>query len=283
MEPENKIENKNVQTYAEDMAKVIEGNEGRMIKKIIHEQEENEAVKEDLSPKSQKNKLFMVVSLWMVFLAVCVLIVLGLLKQKINTVDIITQSAPPIFIDQNYFQDITGLTKDQIAQSILNEVSATEVKNGGVEAIYLTENKQTIGLRKFIKLIKGGLNLANNSFVGDDFLIGAANQNTKNLFILLKVRSFADIFDGLRAWENQMFSDLHGFFGIDVNTTTKTLLTKNFEDGVIANKNARILRDSDGSIALMYVFADDNSVIITNSEDAVTEVILRLTASQIKK
>ena len=48
MEPENKTparnatpsvaggQKPNVQTYAEDMAKVIEGNEGRMIKKIIH-------------------------------------------------------------------------------------------------------------------------------------------------------------------------------------------------------------------------------------------------------
>jgi hypothetical protein len=33
----------------------------------------------------------------------------------------------------------------------------------------------------------------------------------------------------------------------------------------------------------MYIFADDTSVIITNSENAADEVILRLVSSKIKK
>ena len=37
-----------VQTYAEDMTKVIEKNEGGIIKKIIHEQEEHEAIKKNI-------------------------------------------------------------------------------------------------------------------------------------------------------------------------------------------------------------------------------------------
>ena len=43
METEKQSENKIVETYAEDMAKVIEnGQEGGIIKKIIHEEEERE-------------------------------------------------------------------------------------------------------------------------------------------------------------------------------------------------------------------------------------------------
>jgi hypothetical protein len=80
-----------------------------------------------------------------------------------------------------------------------------------------------------------------------------------------------------------MFSDMRGFFGISLSADTKYLLTKNFEDGIVVNKNARILYDKDNNIVMMYIFADDNSVIITNSTNAAREVILRLAASQIKK
>jgi len=107
--------------------------------------------------------------------------------------------------------------------------------------------------------------------------------SSKDFFILLKMRSVADIFDGLQAWENKMFAELHGFLGIDFSSDTKYLLTKNFEDGIVENKNARILYDKDNKIVLMYVLADDNSVIITDSQSATHEIMLRLASGQVKK
>ena len=53
-------------------------------------------------------------------------------------------------------------------------------------------------------------------------------------------------FGQMRNWENKMFSDLHDIFGIPLSLDTGYLLTKNFEDGIIQNKNARILRDGSG-------------------------------------
>jgi hypothetical protein len=87
----------------------------------------------------------------------------------------------------------------------------------------------------------------------------------------------------MRAWEEKMFSDLHGFFGFEISTETKSLLNENFQDGIIQNKNARILYDANKKIVMMYIFADDDSVIITNTEDAAKEIMLRLAASRVKK
>ena len=44
-----------IETYAEDMAQVLENDKGGLIKKIIHEEEEHEAEKRNLSPQSKKN------------------------------------------------------------------------------------------------------------------------------------------------------------------------------------------------------------------------------------
>jgi len=104
-----------------------------------------------------------------------------------------------------------------------------------------------------------------------------------DLFILLKVNSFADVFNQMRIWENKMFTDLHDFFGVDISIDTSYLLTKDFVDGVIQNKNARILYDNTGKIVMMYVYIDDSSVVIANNEETTREVILRVNSSKIKK
>ena len=55
------------------------------------------------------------------------------------------------------------------------------------------------------------------------------------------------------------------------------------EDGIVNNKNARILRDKDGKAVLEYVFADETSVIITDKDKTAEEIMLRLASGQIKK
>ncbi|MFA6524176.1 MAG: hypothetical protein WC264_02290 [Candidatus Paceibacterota bacterium] len=287
---ENQIKNKKVQTYAEDVAKAIESGQGGVIKELIRNQEEQEAQKENLSPESKKNKLFMFVSIILIFLACIVLIVYVVLKERISTVSVTPQFTPIIFTDQNVFLEIGGLNKDKIVQTIFNEVNNTKVKIGGVEGIYLTENKNVVQFRKLTSLIQGNLSLDKVTFLDDNFLLGVVNSDAKpassagrDLFILLKMRSIADIFDGMRSWESKMFYDLHGFFGVDINADINYLLTKDFEDGIVENKNARILRDKDGKIVFMYVFADETSLVITNTNIATHEIMLRLAGSQVKK
>lgn len=217
-----------------------------------------------------------------------------LFRTSINTVPIENLFVPIIFNDKTAFIEVAGFNRDEILQTILNKVNSTEVKVGGVEGIYLSHNKKVVGLRQFISLIKGNLvpndNTPEGIFVKDNFLMGVVNGNTKpaspagrDFFMILKVHSVSDVFNSFREWEHKILSDLHGAFGVDISLETNYLFTKNFEDGIIENKNARILYDKDAKIVLMYIFADDNSVIITNTQNAAREVITRLAGSRVKK
>ncbi|MCX6751949.1 MAG: hypothetical protein NTZ87_00395 [Candidatus Nomurabacteria bacterium] len=283
MDKNRQTQNKVVETYAEDMAKVLEDDKSGVIKKIIHGEEEHEKEKKNLSPNSMKNKIFMLIGL--LFFALGALILsYFFLNRKAPTVPVEAQFTPLIFNDQNAFLEVSTLNKDEIAQTVFNQVNTTNVKAGGVEGIYLTENKKVIGLRRFISLIKSSFVPGDNTlFVSDGFLMGAVNNETKDTFILIKIRSAVDIFDNLRAWEKKMFFDLHGFFGVDISSETNYLLTKDFENGIIGNKNARILYDKNKNIVMMYIYADDNSVVITNTENSAQEIMLRLAASRVKK
>ncbi|KKR61922.1 hypothetical protein A2643_03365 [Candidatus Nomurabacteria bacterium RIFCSPHIGHO2_01_FULL_39_220] len=294
MEQNNKTQNKIVETYAEDMAKVIGEDKTGLVKKIIHDEEEHEKDKKNLSPELQKNKFFIIFGALFIVLSLVTLFYF-ILGRRIPTVQIEEKFIPLIFTDKNTLIEVAGFSKDKVAQTIYNMVNATKVKKGGVEGIYLMNNKQGIGLREFATFIKSNFTLpalgANNAlFFNDSFLMGAVNGETKDFFILLKVRSITDVFDALRVWEKKMFLELHEFFGFDITPETKQLLTRDWQDGIVENKNARILYQKEdqpegeqGKIVLMYVFADDNSVVITNTESAAREIMFRLTASQVKK
>lgn len=283
MENETKIKNKGIKTYAGDMAKTIDGNEGRYIRKIIEEQEEHKSEREELSPESKKNKYFMYIGISLLACALGTLIFFAFFRERILTVPVAPQFIPMIYLDSTDFKEVGGLNKDQISQSIVNQASALDVKSGGVLGIYFTIDNEVIGFRKFLTLIFAKVDPKSIAFIGDDFLAGVVNKESKNFFMLFKIRSPVDVFTGLHSWEDKMFNDLYGFFGATLNSETEYLLTKSFEDGIIQNKNARILRDNSGNIVMMYVFVNDTSFAITNSELAVRELILRLSSSTIKK
>ncbi|MEI8174734.1 MAG: hypothetical protein WCG28_02165, partial [bacterium] len=167
----NVTQSKIVETFAEDMAKVIEDDKSGILKKIINDEEEHEKVKMNLSPSSKKNKLFMFLSLLLVLISFAVLFY-SLSLGEIKTVTVEGQFVPIIFIDQNTFLEIKDLKKDEIVQTVLNESNATTVKSEGVEGIYLSYNKKVIGLRQFIELTKTNfVPDANTLFVSDNFVM----------------------------------------------------------------------------------------------------------------
>ena len=290
MEKDKKLEHKIVETYAGDMAEVLENDREGLVKKIIHGEEKREEEKKNLSPKSKQNRLFMIVGILFIMLALLILSFF-FFKTDINTVKIEEQFTPIIFNDQSAFIEVSSLNKEEIAQTILSEINTTKVKEGGIEGIYLTENKKIIGLRRFITLIKSNFIPGDNPiFINDNFLLGAVNikinppETTRlGFFILLKIRGAADIFDALRLWERKMLSDLAPFLSVNISSETNYLFTKDFEDGIVNNKNARVLYDKNKKAVLMYIFADDNSVIITDTENAAREIMLRLASSKKKQ
>ena len=289
MENENKLKSRNIETYTDDMVKAIEGGSGGTIKKMIHEEEEYEEEKKNISPKSRKNRLFMILGIFLILLSFAVLIFFVFLKKKTSTTALAPQISQMIFTDQTDFKDIDGLSPDQIVNTVLNQISESKVKTGGIEGVYLMKNKAIIGFNDFISSIKSSLDGTDLSSLKSSFLLGAHNSDLQSgysgtgFFVLLPINSFSSAFSLMKNWEGKMLSDLHGFFKIDISPVTNYLFTKGWEDGIVANKNARVLNDNNGHPVLMYIFVDNSYVVITDSEGAAREVILRLNSSKVRK
>ena len=57
--------------------------------------------------------------------------------------------------------------------------------------------------------------------------------------------------------------------------TTDAYTSGSFQDVVIRNKEARVLKNSDGLIILLYAFLDPNTIVITTNEYTFIEVLTR--------
>ena len=273
--------NKIVETYAEDMAKVLGDNQVGLIKKIIHEEEMNEEMKKKLSPESTQNKLYM--TFGFLFLLIALLIWLSVLFKNEPAPIIVEENFTPLVtLDKSSFVDITSLSKNQSVNRILSQVKNSLVKDGDLEGIYLTSENKVLGLRDFSSLLENSLVYGETGVFGDNFLLGfLKNQNqNSSLFILIKVKSFQDSFSNMRNWEPKMYIDLGELFNLSGDNY---LLTEEWSDAFIENKNARILYDKEGSIVLTYVYIDDNSIVIATTKEVVGEVMNRIFSSKIKQ
>lgn len=288
--------NEKVHTFTDDMTDVLQENKAGLIKKIIHEEEEKEEKKEKFSAESPQNKRYLLFGFLLLVISV-VAVFFALINRDAFVAEVEPRFYPIIFNDEYTFLDVEDLEAEDIAYNMYNIARQSEVKQGSIIGIYPVTNNRVLILTDFTQQIEAGFQPTRDNFVDESFMTGFYVREAKppynlddsvpqaevDFFFLIQARSFIDMFDDLRAWEEVMFSDLHDFFEVDISAKTAELLTKDFEDGVVNNRNSRVLSSSDGEQVMMYVYADDFSVVIASSEEAVREVILRLAGSRIKK
>lgn len=110
-----------------------------------------------------------------------------------------------------------------------------------------------------------------------NYMIGAYTYDTQNPFIILKDTFFQNAFSGMLEWEKDMRSDLLPVIQVaHENENSVTAAESHFEDVIISNIDARVLRDDQGKTILIYAFADKDTIIITTSEATLKYILDRL-------
>lgn len=274
-EQENNSKNRDIETYAETMAHAAESARGADIKAIIEQESLYEDVKKQTSPELLKNKIFLGAGILLLVSAIALLGYFISTRGKSRAVDVLPQFVPAVFTEETAFIEVSELDRKEVGKEVVLEAQ----RGGGEErifkGIYLTENEKVIGWADFLRIIESDFAEKSASF-GEGFLLGAVDSPEKDVFILLEARSFAEAFDAMKVWEEKIFSELYDFFGYALSEGNRYLLSKDFENTVVENKNSRVLYDEGGNPALLYVFSGERFVIIASSEEAVERVLAAL-------
>ncbi len=111
-----------------------------------------------------------------------------------------------------------------------------------------------------------------------DFTFGG--DGNKQPFIILKGVEFDTTFAGMLAWEEFMSADLAPLFGapvtntLDPNARTESSIKSLFfTDAIIANRSARILYDEFGVERIVYVFVNQNTVLISTGSGSIEKLV----------
>lgn len=114
------------------------------------------------------------------------------------------------------------------------------------------------------------------------YMLGAYAKGGKSPFIILKNTYFQNAFAGMLDWEKSMKEDLISLIRISSPDETTSLSNQAaFEDSVISNVDARVLKNKAGQVILAYAFSDKDTLIIATRPDTLKIILDKLLAVRV--
>lgn len=208
--------------------------------------------------------------------------------------------------------DITGKAPGA-ALSALKDSLAAKSANGRIEVVQPIEmipNEDPkkdpvaalIDAKRFFGMVGGAVPAQLIRSLQNDFILGIRGVQGGEPFMILKTTSFDIAFGGMLNWEDTMAEDLEAFLPfppvapsvaapIATSTATTTATTTpqqpapqeenlifGFTDLIVANRDTRIQKNSDGSTKLIYTFNDKSTIVIATSIETLRELLPRVAA-----
>lgn len=164
--------------------------------------------------------------------------------------------------------------------------------------------------REFLELLSVRAPLSLYRSLDPKFVMGVWQGEEKEAFLVLKTTFFQNAFASMLSWEPFLAEDLSFITretevvpvvpnevassspATSTSTTSPTTETppevitvednfvERFEDEVLFNHDARVLRDNRGSIRLLYSFPNEETLLITGSAEAMESVLERLNTAR---
>ena len=219
----------------------------------------------------------------------------------------------PIFVDER-----TQLSGTSTAlETAIVQSAATPLASDGVRFLYtVTSTSTDQSVFSALQLPAPSILLRNIDATGS--MAGIVQlHGVPSVFFILSVQSYSDTFAGMLSWEGTMARDLARLFPpYPTNTATSTVATTTtatssvasstpqatssttptqtdtgtfsvlykpgFFDEVVASHDARAYRDTAGKTLFIYSYANPNTLIIARNEEALTEILSRISTSRSK-
>lgn len=282
-----------VRTYKSDIASAIAANHLSSINIAIAE---NQKMREQANlqqgqtstpENSSKSKTIMLISLTLFGLAIISLGAVFLLSggsQK--TVQV--QELPALITTEFKDESNTSLiAKSKIIGTLASKLNDSQITVNNIYNTYLTLGTSTgrrlITATEFVTLMNFRMPDMLKRTLWPDFMVGMYAFGKNLPFVIFKSTSFENAYAGMLAWETDLQKDFRLLFHLPGYESGNSFLSelspqeiKKFEDGVIVNKDVRILRDDNGEMIFLYGIIDKETIIITVNDIAFKEIINRL-------
>lgn len=276
-----------------DMADAVRENDLSVVKVAVAEQKRRERgdYYRQSNQGSKKKIIFSVGGIVLVLIALGVYYFLNQkIEEKNKPAQIIETPETPISYDNASTIDMTGASNKSDVSNLIDPEMKVRGNSGSIKTIFLNKNNngilETFSLKDLLFALKVTAPGSLIRSFSNKYMLGtytpASAYDTPHLFLIINVNDYNMAYAGMLQWEKTMLDDFFTLFHVDVSGKNSELFGKPFKDIIIKNKDARILYTKDGVDALFYLFTDKNTLVITDNQEGLKEIITRLLVQQTK-
>jgi hypothetical protein len=225
--------------------------------------------------------------------------IIGYLFLRSTTVPVAQQApAPFLYVDSTVpVQTMPSEPRAQLMQTLLAAKNNVHLSLGLVARLEVLAPSSTpaeMDAQTFLQTIAPAIPQMLLPTIEPQFLLGAHSYEENEAFLILKVDSYETAYAGMLAWEATIQSDLSPLFDRTPSphiqnsnatttpaTTTPQLIQTSFADQVVENHDARVIANRSGDILLLWTFLDRGTIVITNNDATLREVISRLSQAPV--
>jgi len=281
--PEPKI--KNLRTYEGDIQEAIQREQTSLTKIALAERERagrGSSIGGSLEEKKSGSRRLVVIILILAVISGGGIALYFFLSNRQENVEAVQAVRPRLLIPMDNEREILlpGPKRATLIDALQKE-AGSPLSISTMRGLFVKESAlRYMDTRRFFRVMEAELPSQLSRTMLETLTLGIHAFDGNHLFLVFKADSYESAFAGMIAWESdlaQKFTPL--FKGRGLQASEK----KPFEDVVIKNKDARMLRDDDGRPLIIYSFLDRETILITDSEFTVEEANKRLTALKLKR
>ena len=283
---------KTVRTYMSDMADTVRANEISVIKVALAEQ--NRQARENLYREQEETptkKIF-----W--FIGGIILIggaIFGstfLINKKVevDTPIAVLKESAIISYDEIYNLNISE--KENLSEKI-SEIKDLPTKNNFITFISVSKEinnvKEKISTTELFSRFKMEAPGSLVRSLSDNYMMGmftkeinSTNDKKSIPFIIFQSNDYEFTYAGMLEWEKTLAGDIQNILKLNTKNSIENINEIKWKDLVLNNKDSRVLYNENNEPILYYIFADKKNLVITESKDAIKEIISRLAINNIK-
>lgn len=291
---------KPLRTYERDIADMIRAHQTSAVAVNLAKQKKEEQKPEVKVAEEKKkfvlstpkdrtthNRLYTALSILFIFIGIAILIAIYFIKSSEPEIKI-PEPAISTFIPnkEERVLSLEKVSQAQIAENFaallkeaLPDDSITYIKITMQGASTTVEADPETFFRNGFKNIPSSLTRAFDK----KMFAGIYTREVNHPFFIVQIDSFDKAFEGMLAWEKNMYADIKPFWDKKTGTAESVAIAEpleSFEDLIVQNKDTRVLKNNQGETLIIYSFIDQKTLFIVDSEITFKEVLTRFTTSK---
>ncbi len=294
---------KALRTFESDVADVLKHERTSVATMVVEGQEKlkqkpvEPIVPEEAVPSRWDGRMLMTLSGIIVIAGIAVFLVYLYLRpapENGNTATVAGQSIIPI--DTIKTLSLTGLSHHKILDALIQERDQSTLRLNSTEGLVFTEadaagNTTTLDTQGFLSKIAPDVSSAFLRSLNESFAFGILGFDGNQPFLIVRTDSYQSAYAGMLKSEVDFYRNAGEAFFTDaahppkLPTTTDAYFGTDpgaqlFQDAVVKNHDARVVKNELGDIVLLYSFVDPSTLVITTNAKTYGEILEKLKRGQ---